>query len=141
MSRRADARRRRQARRKLSHGRDEPPDVRAVRLPEGTRPRVPMVRPVKPRPKLVTMQPRPCPYCGSDAAVGPCPLSIECPHCGAPEGSSCKRPSGHRASQVHAERIAEAEAGLELPRSSAWQQPEQPPLFCPDNHRQEAMPV
>jgi hypothetical protein len=35
---------------------------------------------------------------------------LECPTCSAKAGLSCKRPSGHRASEIHAERIKAAYA-------------------------------
>jgi len=52
-----------------------------------------------------------CEWCGStDAEVGTvCPKAIRCPRCGAGTGQSCRRPSGHRAMQLHAQRIAAAE--------------------------------
>lgn len=52
----------------------------------------------------------PCEWCGSDAAVGTCPKSIECPRCAAKPGARCVRPSGHLAARLHAERVATAEA-------------------------------
>lgn len=53
----------------------------------------------------------PCPWCRGDVVPGTtCPKSIPCPKCHAPAGSSCKRPSGHRAMTLHADRIREAEA-------------------------------
>lgn len=53
----------------------------------------------------------PCEWCGSEADVTTtCPRSIECPDCKAPPGSPCKRPSGHRAAQLHAARVRTAEA-------------------------------
>lgn len=50
-----------------------------------------------------------CQWCGGEDAAGTCPKSLECPSCHAAPGSSCKRPSGHRASRLHAERVAAAE--------------------------------
>jgi len=51
-----------------------------------------------------------CGWCGGDAIKGStCPRSIECPRCGAFCGHPCKRPSGHRAPQLHMERVHEAE--------------------------------
>lgn len=49
---------------------------------------------------------RHCEFCGGEVAVdaGPCPLSFECPTCHAKPGEWCKRPSEHRAAQLHADR-------------------------------------
>lgn len=49
-----------------------------------------------------------CPWCGGVAA-GTCPRSLPCPRCSAEPGHPCKRPSGHRAMVLHAERVAAAE--------------------------------
>lgn len=52
-----------------------------------------------------------CPYCGGRSVAGTlCPKAIRCPRCAAPAGSSCRRPSGHRAASIHATRITAAEA-------------------------------
>lgn len=52
----------------------------------------------------------PCPFCGGDVIEGTtCPKSLPCPTCGARSGDSCRRPSGHRADRLHADRIAAAE--------------------------------
>lgn len=52
-----------------------------------------------------------CAVCGGWAVDGSmCPQSIECPTCGAQPGRPCKRPSGHRAQQLHQLRWLEAEA-------------------------------
>jgi hypothetical protein len=39
-----------------------------------------------------------------------CPKSVACPHCRVAAGRSCRRPSGHRADTLHAERYELAEA-------------------------------
>lgn len=52
-----------------------------------------------------------CRWCGGEAIEGStCPKSLECPKCGAAAGSSCRRPSGHRAMTLHSSRIDAAEA-------------------------------
>jgi hypothetical protein len=52
-----------------------------------------------------------CRWCGGTADTGStCPRSIACPTCAAPAGASCKRPSGHRAAELHAARVALAES-------------------------------
>jgi hypothetical protein len=58
------------------------------------------------------LQPVSCPWCGSDDVVpgSHCPRSIPCPKCTARAGQRCKRPSGHPAGMIHAERIKIAEA-------------------------------
>lgn len=55
-----------------------------------------------------------CEWCGGHDTTGTCPRSITCPRCGAIPGAWCRRPSGHRADQLHAERIALAEREDEL---------------------------
>lgn len=87
---------------------------------------------------------QPCPWCGSDAAVGTCPLAITCPHCDAPPGLGCKRPSGHRASVLHAARIEQAETRdfrAQFARGNANQAPEQPGLFMAEQPGQTALDV
>lgn len=55
-----------------------------------------------------------CTFCGGDAIVGTtCPKAIECPSCHAGAGESCKRPSGHRAAELHVARVAVAEMDSE----------------------------
>jgi hypothetical protein len=52
------------------------------------------------------MTPDPCPWCGGEAdPTTTCPKSLTCPTCHAGPGSPCVRPSGHRAAQLHAQRI------------------------------------
>jgi len=52
-----------------------------------------------------------CPHCGGTADPSTtCPRSVECPLCGAPAGSPCRRPSGRRATSPHAGRVELAEA-------------------------------
>lgn len=63
-----------------------------------------------------TLGGQPCAWCGSESAVGVCPKSIACQRCGAGPGSPCRRPSGHRAAELHADRIRQAEQGLEQAR-------------------------
>jgi hypothetical protein len=48
-----------------------------------------------------------CKWCGGDVPVsaGPCPLSFRCPTCGAEPGVWCKRPSEHKAQELHSERV------------------------------------
>lgn len=59
-----------------------------------------------------------CPHCGGAAAAGStCPRAIACPSCGAAPDRPCRRPSGHKASSLHAARVdaaelADAEAGI-----------------------------
>jgi hypothetical protein len=50
---------------------------------------------------------RHCEFCGGEVAVdaGPCPLSFECPTCHSKPGEWCKRPSEHRAAQLHVGRL------------------------------------
>lgn len=51
-----------------------------------------------------------CPYCDGSVIPGTtCPKSITCPRCQATRGKRCRRPSGHDAAELHAERIEEAE--------------------------------
>jgi hypothetical protein len=54
-----------------------------------------------------------CPWCGGENTSGVCPKSITCPKCGVGPGVSCRRPSGHRAAQLHAARIELAESEQE----------------------------
>lgn len=53
-----------------------------------------------------------CTWCGGEDAQGPCPKSVTCPRCDAGPGSSCRRPSGHRAARLHSARIKLAENGV-----------------------------
>jgi len=39
-------------------------------------------------------------------------LAVACSSCGAAAGASCKRPSGHRANDFHADRKKEADAAF-----------------------------
>lgn len=39
-----------------------------------------------------------------------CPKSQPCPTCGASRGAPCTRPSGHRAAELHTERVLAAES-------------------------------
>lgn len=51
-----------------------------------------------------------CGACGGEVVEGSqCPLALECPTCHAAPRSPCIRPSGHRASQLHADRWRLAE--------------------------------
>lgn len=51
-----------------------------------------------------------CEWCGAEADVTTtCPKSIACPTCKAQPGHPCKRPSGHKAAQLHADRVQKAE--------------------------------
>lgn len=51
-----------------------------------------------------------CPHCGGDAdPASTCPRAVACPHCGAAPGAPCRRPSGHRAMTLHADRWRHAE--------------------------------
>jgi hypothetical protein len=55
--------------------------------------------------------PMPCTWCGGTADPRTtCPRAVICPTCGAAPGDSCKRPSGHRAAELHAARVYLAEA-------------------------------
>lgn len=45
-----------------------------------------------------------CRWCGGNAPEDSCPKGLTCPRCGAQPGQSCKRPSGHRASELHRQR-------------------------------------
>ncbi len=64
----------------------------------------------------------PCPWCKCNP-VHPdavCPWSLTCPTCQARPGGRCKRPSGHDAANMHADRylLAErldADAGITYP--------------------------
>ena len=52
-----------------------------------------------------------CRWCGGRAVKGSiCPWSVPCPSCGAGAGLSCQRPSGHKASRLHAARYHFTEA-------------------------------
>ena len=53
---------------------------------------------------------RKCEWCDGITRGDVCPRSLECPTCSAKAGLSCKRPSGHRASEIHFERIKAAYA-------------------------------
>lgn len=48
----------------------------------------------------------PCEWCGGEVieGAGPCPLSFECPTCHVPPREWCKRPSEHRAPELHSAR-------------------------------------
>jgi hypothetical protein len=61
---------------------------------------------------LYAERPRvPCSWCGANAAEGSvCPWSLSCPTCRARPGIRCKRPSGHDAAAMHADRWKAAEA-------------------------------
>ena len=50
-----------------------------------------------------------CKYCGGFSRGDTCPKAVECPSCKAAPGKSCQRPSGHKASELHAERVAAAQ--------------------------------
>jgi hypothetical protein len=57
-----------------------------------------------------------CEWCGGEAdPATTCPRSVECPLCHAGPGHPCKRPSGHRAAQLHAPRIELAESNDPVP--------------------------
>lgn len=61
-----------------------------------------------------------CNWCGGDAdPTTACPKSIVCPTCAAKPGESCRRPSGHRASTMHASRWQKSESGFASPLPSA----------------------
>ncbi len=63
-----------------------------------------------------------CKWCGGDAKEGTtCPKSIPCLTCGAEQGKSCTRPSGHRAHRLHTLRINMAEAMDRLDESKVLQ--------------------
>src|SRR4051812_18703446 len=51
-----------------------------------------------------------CEWCGAVGARGVCPRSLSCPTCDQPPGAPCKRPSEHTAPELHAARVAAAEA-------------------------------
>lgn len=51
-----------------------------------------------------------CVWCVGQVVPGStCPRSVVCPTCSAGPGRPCRRPSGHRADQLHAGRIEYAE--------------------------------
>jgi hypothetical protein len=51
-----------------------------------------------------------CPHCGGMAMTESiCPLEVACNTCGALPGRKCRRPSGHVAMTLHAERAELAE--------------------------------
>lgn len=61
-----------------------------------------------------------CPTCPGDASpLTTCPRSITCPRCHARAGARCKRPSGHPANELHAERTAAAER-LDIDRARGF---------------------
>ena len=51
-----------------------------------------------------------CKWCDGVTRGDICPRSLDCPTCAAKPGASCKRPSGHRASELHAQRLNKAYA-------------------------------
>ena len=51
-----------------------------------------------------------CTWCNGVTRGDVCPRSLVCPTCDAQPGLSCKRPSGHRASELHNARIKTAYA-------------------------------
>ena len=51
-----------------------------------------------------------CEWCKGVSRGDVCPRSLECPSCSVKPGASCVRPSGHRAAQIHKDRIAAAYA-------------------------------
>ena len=51
---------------------------------------------------------RKCEWCDGTTRGDVCPKSLECPTCSVAAGLSCKRPSGHRASEIHTQRIKAA---------------------------------
>lgn len=45
----------------------------------------------------------PCPACReAQPCKAPCPRSVPCPHCDAPAGTGCRRPSGYPTTDIHA---------------------------------------
>jgi hypothetical protein len=46
-----------------------------------------------------------CKWCKGVSRGDVCPRSLECPSCSAKPGASCVRPSGHRAAEIHKDRI------------------------------------
>jgi hypothetical protein len=51
---------------------------------------------------------RKCEWCNGTSRGDVCPRSLDCPECLSKAGLSCKRPSGHRASEIHKARITAA---------------------------------
>lgn len=71
-----------------------------------------------------------CHWCHGEARDGTtCPHSIMCPACKAAPGKRCMRPSGHEASELHADRYHIAERidrgrGIQYPGDPEWRQRE-----------------
>jgi len=51
-----------------------------------------------------------CEWCKGVTRGDVCPQSSECPTCLVNAGASCKRPSGHRAAELHKDRVKKAYA-------------------------------
>jgi deoxycytidylate deaminase len=50
-----------------------------------------------------------CEYCDGYTRGDTCYKAVGCPSCSAKVGQSCVRPSGHKASRIHADRVALAQ--------------------------------
>ena len=51
-----------------------------------------------------------CEFCEGTTRGDTCFKAVVCPSCQAAPGRSCIRPSGHKASEIHADRIKAAQA-------------------------------
>lgn len=52
-----------------------------------------------------------CSWCGGEVdPSSTCPRAVDCPTCKGRAGGPCYRPSGHRATRLHASRVALAES-------------------------------
>lgn len=55
--------------------------------------------------KMIDYTPKDCNWCKGTTRGDNCAMSVTCPSCKSEPSKSCYRPSGHRASELHADRI------------------------------------
>ena len=48
---------------------------------------------------------RKCEWCNGTTRGDVCAMSLQCPTCSAKAGMTCKRPSGHKAAEIHKDRV------------------------------------
>ena len=58
---------------------------------------------------MIDYQDTKCVYCDGFSRGDTCYKEVECPTCKAGVGKNCMRPSGHKASQIHIQRVALAQ--------------------------------